>query len=185
MIELERLVRLALDEVDDVEAAEIEEHVLACSSCAATLEHLLGIGGAVREVVRTGQLAFPVSGALVTELEGAGLVSRSYRLAADQVVPCAVGGEDIYTLTTLEADLRGVRQVDVVRIAFGTSARMTDVPFDATQGLVSYVSRADVLRTLPSARIALALFAVEASGERKLAEYFLDHTGFGAPDPSE
>ena len=186
MIELERLVRLALDELDDVEAAEVEEHVLACSSCAATLERLLGIGGAVREIVRAGQLAFPVSGALLTELERAGLVSRYYRLAADCIVPCSVGARDIYAVTTLEADLRGVERVDLVRTILGDSVRMNDLPFDAEHGLVRFVSRSDLLRKLPTARVELALSAVDGSGERRLSEYFLDHTGIRDPaDPSE
>ena len=177
MIELEQLVKLALEELGETEAADVEEHVLACGSCAATLERLLRLGDAVREVVRAGKLAFPVTRSLLIELERAGLVSRWYRLAADRIVPCAVSGEDIYALTTLEADLRGVEQLDVVRTVLGGSARMTDVPFDAEQGVVRFVSRSDVLRTLPTTRIKLELFAVEGPAERKLSEYFLDHTG--------
>jgi hypothetical protein len=177
VIELERLVKLALDELGETEAADVEEHVLACGSCAATLERLLRLGDAVREVVRAGKLAFPATGGLVTELERAGLVSRSYLLAPDRIVPCAVSAEDIYAVTTFEADLRGVERVDIVRTVLGRSIRMNDVPFDAESGLVRIVSRSDVLRTLPTTRIKLELFAVEGSGERRLSEYFLDHTG--------
>ena len=52
-----------------------------------------------------------------------------------------------------------------------------------------YVTRSDVLRKLPSTRVTLELFAVgasdkesgEGSGERKLAQYFLDHKGIAGP----
>ena len=177
MIALERLVMLSLDELGVAEAADVEEHVLACGICASRLERLLRIGAAVRELVRAGQFAFPVSAALLEELQRAGLVSRSYVLAPDQLVPCAVGAEDIYAATTLEADLRGVERIDLVRTAAGGSLRMNDLPFDAERGLVRFVSRSDVLRTLPSGRFKLELFAVDASGARKVSEYFLEHTG--------
>jgi hypothetical protein len=178
MIDLDRLVLLALDELDETEASAVETHVLGCGPCAATLERLLRIGGAVREVVRAGQLAFPCSPALLQELRTAGLISRAYRLAPDQVVPCTVGARDIYTLTTLEAELRGVSQLDLVRTTAEGSARMRDLPFDAGSGLAMYVSRGDLLRKIPTTRIKLELVAVEPAGERTLGEYFLDHTAY-------
>src|SRR4029079_1673861 len=100
--------------------------------------------------VARGKLAFPVAPALLAELESAGLVSRTYRLVPDGVLPCAVGSSDIFALTTLEADLRGAKQVDVVRTMAGSSVRMPDVPFDAELGLVRFVSRSDFIRTLPT-----------------------------------
>jgi hypothetical protein len=179
VIDLQRLTMLALGELTDAEAADVEEHVLACGACASTLERLLRIGPAIRDVVHEGKIAFPVTAALGEELGKAGLVSRSYHLAPNAVTPCAVGATDIYALTTLEADLRGVEHVDVVKTTPAGSLRMCDVPFDAERGLVRLVSRSDLLRMLPTARVRLELFAVDASGEKKLSEYFLDHTAFG------
>ena len=176
MIELERLVQLALDDLDEAAATSVEEHVLGCGACAATLERLLHIGSAVRDVVRAGRMAFPCSTALLDEMRAAGLITRAYRLAPNQVVPCTVAAEDIYTATTLEADLRDVAQVDIVRTTPAGSTRMRDVPFDSELGLASYLSRADLLRTIPSTRIKLELLSVTGSGEHKLAEYFLEHT---------
>ena len=177
MIELEQLVKLATGELGDAEVADVEEHILACGSCAATLERLLRLGDAVGVVVRAGKLAFPATGGLVADLERAGLVSRSYLLAPDCIVPCAVSAEDLYAVATFEVDLRGVERVDLVRTVLGGSVRMNDVPFDAEQGVVRIVSRSDVLRTLPTARVKMELFAVDGPAERKLSEYFLDHTG--------
>ena len=180
MIDFEQLVRLALDELDEAEATEIDEHVLRCGACASTLERLVHIRGGVRDLVLAGKLAFPAGTVLIDELTAAGLISRTYRLAPGEVLPCAVDATDVYALTTLRANLDGVMRVDVVQSTPAGSTRMMDVPFDAEQGLVSFVSRSDVLRSLPSTRLRLEVFAVDGSdertGQRKIAEYFLEHT---------
>lgn len=180
MIDADRLIQLALGELDEIEAARVDEHVLACGPCAAVLERLLGIGDGVRKLIRDGRVAFPASAALVDALAAAGLISRRYRLGPNQIVPCTVGATDIFTVTTLEApsEVRGAQQIDIVRTTPAGSLRMRDVPFDRERGLVTYLSRCDLLRPLPSVRIQLELLAVDASGDRKLADYFLDHTAF-------
>lgn len=58
------------------------------------------------------------------------------------------------------------------------SHRFDDIPFDAERSLVRLVTRADVIRTLPSMRLDFQLVAVDAMGERVLGNYYLDHTGF-------
>jgi hypothetical protein len=178
MIALERLMMLALGELGEVEAAEIDEHILACTACAATFERLLRVGPCVRDAVAAGTIGFPVSGALVDQLSAAGLVSRSYRLRPDDRVPCTAGAQDIYALTTLEADLQGVARVDIVRTTPLGLTRMQDVPFDAALGVVMYVTRSDQLRKLPSCRIRIELVIVDESGERTGAQYLLEHTAF-------
>jgi hypothetical protein len=185
MIDFDRLVGHALGELRETDAAHVDEHVLACGTCASTLEMLLRLRGAVRDVVREGKVAFPVSATLVEALKAAGLISRTYHLVPERALPCAVGIDDIYALTTLDVDLRGVVQLDLVQTTILGSGRVKDVPFDAERGVVMYVTRSDWLRTLPSTRVTLELFAVgasgKASGERKLAQYFLDHKGMAGP----
>ena len=99
-------------------------------------------------------------------------------LAPQRRLPCTVEAADIYTLTTLEADLSGDERVDVTLTTPMGTRRMVDVPFDRDRGLVRYVSGADFLRSLPSMPIRLELVAPSADGERTLGEYFLDHTAF-------
>jgi hypothetical protein len=183
VIDLDRLISLALGELDESEATVVDEHVLACGPCAAVLARLLAIGGALRTLVRAGQIAFPASAAMVERLAVAGLISRRYQLAPDQTLPCSVGSADIYTATTLEgpAELRGVQQLDIVRTTPAGSIRIRDVPFDRRSGMVTFLSRSDVLRKLPSVHIQLELVAVDAAGERKLAAYYLDHTALASP----
>ncbi|MBX3188582.1 MAG: hypothetical protein KF819_16315 [Labilithrix sp.] len=181
MIAVERLARLALGDLDDAETAETEEHVLACTACATTLERLVRIGDAARELIRAGGLTFPVTTSLADRMLAEGLVSRSYRLAAGAVVPCTVSATDIYALTVVEADFGGVTRatLTVTLPGLGGSLRMDDIPFDAARGTVSYVARSSLLRQLPSGRVTLELHANDPA-DRLLGRYFLDHTAFTA-----
>lgn len=178
MIELERLELLALGDLDAEEEGAVEEHVLACSACAAILERLLLIGAEVAELVRGGKVAFQAAAPLARRLEQAGLISRRYRLRPGQVVPCTVGASDVYSATELEADLRGARRVDLVRHSPTGSERRNDIVFDAEAGLVTLITRSDVIRTFPSVNLRFELFAEDASGERRLGEYVLEHTAY-------
>jgi anti-sigma factor RsiW len=175
MIPMDRLVALAVGELDDAERDAIDAHLLACGACTATVERLLDLEDALRELVRDGQVAVPVSAGLERQLREAGLVSRTYRLAPGEVLPCSVGADDLYALTVLQADLRAVERVDVVRTTAAGSTRMIDVPFVADDGVVRFVSRSDRLRELPTCRIELEVVAVDAGGERRIGAYSLEH----------
>jgi hypothetical protein len=178
VIDVDRLIAAALGELDDDAAAVVDEHLLGCSPCAATLDRLIDLGDAVRALVGAGEIAFTGAGSLVDRLERAGLVSRTYRIAPGHRVPCAVGAADIYAVTHLEADLTGVRRVDLLRTMAQDTQRTEDVPFDPGRGRVSLLTPSALLRTLPSMRIDFALVAVDDSGERVIGQYGLDHTGF-------
>ncbi len=178
MIDLERLLMLARDELTEDDAAAVEEHVLECGVCASTLEVLLRLAPSMRDVVRSGGASFPVTPALTEELRAQGLISRTYVLAPERVVPCTVTAADVYTLTTLEADLTGVERVDLVLTLPMGPVRMDDVPFDRASGAVSYVTEGSRLRTLPSGRITIDLVSKEGSAERNIGRYLLEHTAF-------
>ena len=178
MIELDRLIALALGELDPAEESVVEEHVLECDQCAAILERLLETGDAVRELIGDGGIALVGSGHIIDRLERAGLVSRTYRIAPGETVPCTVGATDIYSAAHLEVDLSGVRRVDLVRASLLGSGRVEDVPFDPARGTISMLTPSALIRTFPSMLFTLTLIAVDADGERVLGEYRLDHTAF-------
>ncbi len=176
MIELERLLALALGELSGDELDQVELHVLSCSSCARTLERLVQLGSATRELLLAGKLRCFVSPALIAQLDALGLISRRYRLAPNQVVPCSVGRDDVYALTELEADLKGVTRLDLLmRREDGEELRVSDVPFDAGSGMAAYIVRSDGLRQLPSTRVQLELLAVDGERDRLIGKYTMDH----------
>jgi hypothetical protein len=173
MIAFERLASLALGELDDDAAAEVEEHVLGCSRCAAVLESLLELGDRLAEVARSGTRML-AGRALVDRLAAAGLVTRTYSIAAGGQVACTVDDRDLYSAMRLSADTRGERRVDVVFLSPERDIRYEDVPFEP-DGVV-FVHPAHYLRTIPSGRKMLRLVAVDDQGDRVLAEYVLNHT---------
>jgi hypothetical protein len=172
MIALDRLISCARGELSGDAEQEVEEHVLSCSRCALRYASFLRLGPAIAELVRGGGVTMPVTRALAERLDAEGLISRRYELEPGTAVPCTVGPDDVYSLTTYHVDLAGVSRVDLVR--FGQ--RVPDIPFDADAGRVYMLTRAEVLRTLPTMRVPLQLVAVEAEGERTLGDYVLDHT---------
>lgn len=178
MIDLDRLVSLAAGDLSDAEAELVDEHVLACGQCAATLESLLRIGGALRDVVRAGRTDVVATSAFVARLDAEGLVTRRYRLAAGETVACTVGSTDVFSVTQLEAGLEHVRRLALVRTSHAGSERTDDIPFDPRAGVVTIVSRADWIRTLPTAKLTVQLVAVDDAEDRVLGSYVLDHTAF-------
>ena len=176
MIAVERLIASALDELSADAQAEVEEHVLSCGHCAALYAWFLRLGPAVDELVRSGTVGMPVTRSLAQRLDADGLITRRYVLEPGKPVPCTVGPEDVYSLTTYHVDLAGVSRVDLIR----AGQRIPDVPFDVEAGRVYMLSGADALRSLPSMRLQLQLVSVDESGDRTLGDYVLDHT---APAP--
>ena len=178
MIAFEQLLMLVEGELDPDGAAKVDEHIIECGACASTFERLYRLAPVLDEIVRSGGMAFPVTESLADDLRKAGLISRSYRIAPDAIVPCTVTAEDIYALTTVEVDLRGVERLNVVVTLPMGPLRMQDVPFAPGSGVVSWIAQSSRLRLLPNTRVTVDVFAEEAGGERKLGRYMLDHTAF-------
>ena len=174
MIAPELLLGCALGELGPEAEVEVEEHVLSCAECANLYASFVNIGIGVEELVRTGRTTMQLTDTLQLRLEREGLVSRRYVLSPGAIVPCTVGAEDLYSLTTLEADLSHEQRVDLDR----GGQRIADIPFDA-RGVVRLLSSSDVLRKLPTMKLPFRLVGVDAEGrERVLGEYTLDHTAF-------
>jgi hypothetical protein len=183
VIAIDVLARLACDDLDGDDERQAEEHVLGCTECARTLERLLLVGGALRDLVARGdhRVRVPATRSLVDRLEAAGLVTRRYVLAPGSTVPCTVGADDIYMLVSYQCDLAGADRVDV---EIG-GQRIVDVPFDRARDHVAFVTPAAALRGIPSGRLTVRVVALDRERrERTAGDYVLDHTAFvPAPDP--
>lgn len=175
MIAFETLLRLACGDLEGAEEDAAEEHILACTDCARTLEGLVVVGEAVRELL--GRAEHPLhlfaTPALMSPIEDTGLVTRRYTLAPGEVVPCSIADHDLYVLTTFTGDLGDAMRVDVET----AGQRVADVPFDASRGRITLLSPAGELRKLPTTRLPVRVFAFDAAGgERLVGTYTLDHT---------
>jgi hypothetical protein len=161
------------------EEERVEEHLLACDSCARELERIAALSEAIRTVVRQGRVRLVISREFLERLAAEGLRIRAYSPPAGGGVQCTVTAGDDLLVARLSAELAGAPRVDILQCdASGVELRrLTDVPFDARSGEIILSEPIGWVRTLPSHRMRLRLVAVEPGRpERLLAEYTFDHT---------
>jgi hypothetical protein len=176
VIAFERLAMLARHELPQAEAEEVEDHVLGCATCAATLERLLDLGDGIAQLTRAGQGFFLSGRSLVETLEREGKVTRRYAIEPGGEVHCTVDARDVYTRLRLGLDTGGLRRVDLLYESPSVNYRIEDLPFH--EGEVVFVQAAEYIRTLPTERKTVRLVAVEDGNDRELAVYTLNHTAF-------
>jgi hypothetical protein len=111
----------------------------------------------------------------VEALAAAGLVLRTYEIAAGQTVPCGIAMEDL-VVVRLGGEFGDAERVDVVMEGdFGgtpATERYDDVLVDRKSGEVVLVYPGDRIRALPESRFR---YTVTADG-RTLGEYGMNHT---------
>ncbi len=156
----------------------VEQHLLACDECARRLRDVIGLADGIRVVARSGTVRVVVTEAFVTRLVQEGFRVREYRVTPGGRVACTVTPADDLVVGRFVAPLRGVGRVDLAQYdAEGREVqRFRDLPYDPAGGEILFTARIDVLRTLPASVQRYRLIAVEASGERILAEYTFAHT---------
>jgi anti-sigma factor RsiW len=168
-----------LGELEGAEAERIEEHLFACGRCAARLQRLIGIGEALRDTIRRGDVGFVASAPLVRRMKEAGLTVREYTLEAGGSVSCTIAPGDDFVVAHLHAPLGDVRRLDLIfEDRFVGTQRMTDVAFDRQAGELTMVPSAAMLRSLGHEQQRVRLVAVEAEGERVLGDYTFNHHPF-------
>ena len=166
-----------LGEFDAEHEARLDEHLLACAPCAERLGALVETGAAIRRALLRGGFSSVLSPACIDRLKTTGLRVREYRLEPGGSVNCTVTREDDLVVSYLRAPLRGVEQLDLVmQDATAGSWRLTDVAFDPAADCVAVVPDIAHLRALGRTRHRMQLVAVEAAGERVIADYTFDHT---------
>jgi hypothetical protein len=176
-VSLEELLSYWLRELAAAEELRLDEHLIACASCAERLGALVELGAAIRREASGGEVGFVASASLIDRLREKGLHVREYTLDPGGRVSCTVTPEDDLVVSHLRAPLRGVHRLDVV-IDDSTSGtrRVSDVAFDPGAGSVMVVPSVKYLRTLGSVRQRVRLVAVEGLEERVIADYTFDHS---------
>lgn len=177
-IDVETLVAWWLGELPAERAAALEEHLFGCAHCTARMEGLVALAAGVRAVVETGRVTLVVSRPFVEALRSAGMRLREYRVGPGGSVRCTIAGDDDAVISRLQAPLRGVKRLDLVRMRDGmpSAARVADVPFDPATGEVLVVPSAAWLKTMPAFTMRMQLIAVGEAGEEQIGEYTFDHS---------
>jgi hypothetical protein len=177
-IPLATLAEYWLGELDELNEARVEEHLLGCGSCSGALQELADLGGGIRALVRDGAVGAVVTDAFVERLAAAGLRLREYRVPLNGSVNCTVAPDDDVMVTRLQAPLAGVDQVDLIMLDVPGQGpfRLRDIPFDPATGEVVLTTRIAPLRASPAATGRMHLVAVARDGERMIGEYTFNHT---------
>jgi hypothetical protein len=165
---------LALDEEQ-----RLEEHVFDCDDCAGRWQAMRSLVDGIVELTKRASAQLALTPRIAARLETEALHLRIYRAAPGDVVACGVSAADELVVTWLSADFSGVERVDLISTSGGrTLRRYEDVPIDRANNRIGYALPAELVRTWPSMKIDLRVVAVESSGERTIASYIFDHTGF-------
>lgn len=171
----ETLVALWAGELDESGAAAVDEHLIACDSCAAATQRLATLVGALREKV-----PFVISHAHRERLVAAGAridvteldpspdrtATKSARFAPDVDV----------LLFALRGDISNADRVDV-EIASPTGEPrylLEDVPFNRKRGEVLVACQRHYEGMFPGDPI-FSVHAVEAGKRRVVGDYVVQH----------
>jgi hypothetical protein len=172
----ERLVALWAGELDGAETATIGEHVFACDSCAAAMESVAKIVGALRE-----KIPFVISHAHRDRLAAAGM-----RIHVTDVEPALGPTERKRAQFTPEVDLlvlalRGdVAKADRVDVEMASPTGepryvLENVPFDRNTGEVLIACQRHFEGMFPAGDPVFSVRVVEAGKRRVVGDYVVIH----------
>jgi len=175
----DRLLAWWLDELGDEDAAQLEEHLFACDTCAARLRELLALRESVRRALPESRFGTAVTAGFVQRLKDSGKRIREYHPEAGGSVLCTIAPDDDFIVSHLRAPLAGVRQLDLVWEDGGMQHRSVHVPFDAASNEVFFMPAVTMVRSLGAVTQRARLIAVTLDSERVIAEYTFHHRPWG------
>jgi hypothetical protein len=158
----------------------VEEHLLCCDSCCASLHEISGLVDAISEMGRSGNLNVIVSQEFLDRAAGEGLRIRQYAPEPGGSVHCTVNADDDLLIARLAADLSSARQVDLCFLGEHGTERLRDIPIRAQSGEVIFHVAIDNIRAAGPHVARVRMVSVEPTGDRVLGEYTFRHT----PTPS-
>ena len=109
----ERLIDYWAGELSPADSAVLEEHLFACAACSARLDDVASVAGGVAALARQGRITGIISRALLNRLQRDGVRVRQFTLDPGETVPCAAFPGDDVVVTSLQANLSGVRSVSL------------------------------------------------------------------------
>ncbi len=157
----------------------VEDHVFACDACSARLTEMAGMAEGVRVLAQRGNLRLVVSDKFLERAAQEGLRVREYVVGPGGEVACTVTAEDDILIGRLEADFRGVQQVDLCYCdSDGVErSRVADVPVHSMSTSVVIQEPIQWAKAAPSNTMVYRLVTRdETGGERTLGEYRFQHT---------
>ena len=173
----ERLVDYWTGDLAAADEPALEEHLFSCADCSARLEEVAAVAGGVAALARQGRISGIISRALLNRLQRDGVRVRQFTLDPGETVPCAAFPGDDVVVTSLHANLAGVRAVSLRVTGPGDTVfgAVDDIPVPAAATGILWATPGAFVRSMPSQQLRLTLRT--ADGGVPLGEYVLEHTG--------
>lgn len=171
-IPYESLVAWWAHELDDAEAARVEERIFSCDACTTQSARIAKVVGAVREHITP----------IISHQRRDELIARGVRIRFTPVEAGisarAVFDSDVDILVhVLKADLARVARVDI-DVVYGDVAptiHVDNVPFDKEAGDILVACQRHY-RNLAPVDPVFRVTAIDEAGERQvIGEYFVEH----------
>jgi len=173
----ERLIDYWTCDLPAADASSIEEHMFSCAECSARLDWVASVAGGVATLARQGRISGIISRALLNRLQRDGVRVRQFTLDPGETVPCAAFPGDDVVVTSLNANLAGVRAVSLRVTGPGDApvGAIDDIPVPAAATGLLWATPGAFVRSMPSQQLRLTLRSADDAGV--LGEYILEHTG--------
>ena len=172
----ERLIDYWAGDLPAADGAAVEEHLFACADCSARLEAVAAVAGGVAALARQGRISGIISRAMLNKLQRDGVRIRQFTLDPGEIVPCAAYPGDDVVVTSLQANLTGVRAVSLRVTGPGDTlfGAIDDIPVSSGATGVLWATPGAFVRSMPSTQLRLTL---RSADDALLGEYVLEHTG--------
>jgi anti-sigma factor RsiW len=174
----EALVAYWAGDLDADAEARIDEHVMACASCAAESARIAAITEALR-----GMIPVVVTRARLSELRGKGLRVREQTLTAGARTEVHFDASlDLLVFRLPGVDLARAERVSVAMRVTGTDqvlVEVADAPFDREEGAVLLVCQRHYAALPPV--VDAEVRARDAAGAEERATFTIDHRFEPAP----
>jgi Putative zinc-finger len=167
----ERIVAYLAGELPDDAERAVDEHYFGCAACAAAVEEVQTLVGAVAAVIPP-----VITGERLDRLARGGARIRATDVAPGQDVDVVFDREVDYLLHRLHADLRGAERVDMEIVDGGeVLLRFEAVPVDVTAGVVQIVCQRHFGEMGFADDVRFRLVAVAPESRAVLGEYLVRH----------
>jgi hypothetical protein len=131
-----------LEELLLTDEGRVEEHLFSCADCSRSLQDMVDLIEAIRELTRMGIVAVTVSEPFLQRLRGEGLNIRQYQVDPGGGVACTITDQDDLVISRLAADLTSAKRVDISQCdAEGNEqGRVRDIPLTRARDEERYPS---------------------------------------------
>ena len=173
----ERLIDYWTGDLPVDDGATLEEHLFSCAACSARLEEVASVAGGVAALARQGRISGVISRGLLNRLQRDGVRVRQFTLDPGETVPCAAFPGDDVVVTSLHANMAGVRAVSLRVTGPGGTVfgAIDDIPVPVAATGILRATPGALVRSLPSQQMRLTLRSADDAAI--LGEYVLEHTG--------